>query len=507
MKRIINFSTPASLSLRGATTLTRSLSLSKCNPLLKPLSIIFVIALFAIAPAFQAQAQGVTFTTNLADSYTVTAGGNITLTIVATFPPSAIQSYEWYVIYTSGLSGPVSNNAVCSGQGSPSLTLTNVPASYNGNKYYCKVSGGVNSNTATLTVAPITVTGITITKQPDLVYLEGISLNLNGLVVELTYSNGTKEDVEAFNFAAKEITTYINSVAVDGISSGTVLSIAAHNGQRITVTCNGHSAYTNQLTVVAPPTFNPHPVSQSVAAGGTVAFTAAATASTGTLFYRWEVSPKGGANWVNVHDLLPSGSFSVNQSSTLTLTNVPASLDGYRFRCNVDNWIGSAGYNYYSNPATLTVTSASAVTYAVTVNGGTGSGSYAASATVYITADAPAAGKEFDVWTTTSAGVSFADATAASTSFTMPANAVAVAATYRDDPTGNEQLTQDAGQLKAYAANGMLYVSGLQEGATLRVYNLVGALVYHGIAANAETQRQTGEDLSPVAKSQHHLSS
>ena len=34
----------------------------------------------------------------------------------------------------------------------------------------------------------------------------------------------------------------------------------------------------------------------------------------------------------------------------------------------------------------------------------------------------------------------------------------------------------------------MLYVSGLQEGATLRVYNLVGALVYHGIAANAETQ-------------------
>jgi hypothetical protein len=288
------------------------------------------------------------------------------------------------------------------------------------------------------------------------------------------------------DFAAKGITTSINGVAVT--HNETVLSIAAHNGQRITVTCNGHSADTNPLTVVAPPTFNPHPVNQSVAAGGTVTFTVAATASTGTLHYFWHFSPKGSSNWDNVGDFihgLPSGSYSGETTNTLTLTNVPASLDGYSFRCNVVNWIGLAGYYNYSNPATLTVTSASAVTYAVTVNGGTGSGSYAAGETVGIAANTAPAGKEFDRWTTTSPGVSFANATAASTSFAMPANAVTVTATYKD-AVANEDIQANA--LKAYAANGALYVSGLTAGQPYSVYSILGVLIYQGVAPDAETQ-------------------
>ncbi len=72
-------------------------------------------------------------------------------------------------------------------------------------------------------------------------------------------------------------------------------------------------------------------------------------------------------------------------------------------------------------------------TYTVMVTGGTGGGSYAAGATVTITAGAAPEGKEFDKWTT-SDGVIFADASAASTIFTMPAKAVSVTATYRDIP-------------------------------------------------------------------------
>jgi hypothetical protein len=41
--------------------------------------------------------------------------------------------------------------------------------------------------------------------------------------------------------------------------------------------------------------------------------------------------------------------------------------------------------------------------------------------------------------------------------------------------TGNEQLTND--QLKAYAQDGVLYISGLAAGAELRVYNVMGVLV------------------------------
>jgi len=69
-------------------------------------------------------------------------------------------------------------------------------------------------------------------------------------------------------------------------------------------------------------------------------------------------------------------------------------------------------------------------TYAVTVTGGTGGGNYEAGATVTITANTPPAGQQFANWTTASEGVSFADANRASTTFTMPANAVTVAAQF-----------------------------------------------------------------------------
>jgi hypothetical protein len=87
---------------------------------------------------------------------------------------------------------------------------------------------------------------------------------------------------------------------------------------------------------------------------------------------------------------------------------------------------------------TVTVTVASppappaATTYAVTVTNGTGSASYEEGATVTITANAPATGKVFDTWT--SDDVTFASATSVTTTFVMPANAVTVTATYKDDP-------------------------------------------------------------------------
>jgi hypothetical protein len=71
-------------------------------------------------------------------------------------------------------------------------------------------------------------------------------------------------------------------------------------------------------------------------------------------------------------------------------------------------------------------------TYPATVNNGTGGGSFAEGATVTITANAPENGKVFDTWTGDN-GVSFGDATKESTSFVMPANAVTVTATYKED--------------------------------------------------------------------------
>ena len=57
-------------------------------------------------------------------------------------------------------------------------------------------------------------------------------------------------------------------------------------------------------------------------------------------------------------------------------------------------------------------------------------------------------------------------------------------------PVGNEAIKAPGAKpaLQAYASNGILYVSGLQAGKPLNVYNLAGQLVYTGVAKAAELQ-------------------
>ncbi|MBE5924874.1 MAG: hypothetical protein E7271_10510 [Lachnospiraceae bacterium] len=73
------------------------------------------------------------------------------------------------------------------------------------------------------------------------------------------------------------------------------------------------------------------------------------------------------------------------------------------------------------------------VKFAVVVKNGIGEGQYKEAETVTIKADYPADGKQFDKWITED-GVAFASATSSTTTFTMPAKAVTVTATYKDIP-------------------------------------------------------------------------
>lgn len=98
-----------------------------------------------------------------------------------------------------------------------------------------------------------------------------------------------------------------------------------------------------------------------------------------------------------------------------------------------------------------------ATKYNVTVTNGTANPTSAKEgATVTITANAPAEGKAFDKWTTTS-GVTFADENASSTTFVMPASAVTVEATYKDAPWDGDlsKLTAQSTAAFATATDGM----------------------------------------------------
>ncbi len=79
-----------------------------------------------------------------------------------------------------------------------------------------------------------------------------------------------------------------------------------------------------------------------------------------------------------------------------------------------------------------------ALKYAVTVQNGTGSGEYEQGQTVTITADAPEEGKQFKGWKVEKGAVILGDSNAATTTFTMPAEAVSITAVYVDNPDATD---------------------------------------------------------------------
>ena len=95
------------------------------------------------------------------------------------------------------------------------------------------------------------------------------------------------------------------------------------------------------------------------------------------------------------------------------------------------------------------VKNSAATGYVVTVIKGTASlaagipitDKIAQNTVVTVTADAPEAGKVFDKWVVKSGGMTLADAASAVTTFTMPANDVALAASYKDAPVATYSLT------------------------------------------------------------------
>ena len=103
-----------------------------------------------------------------------------------------------------------------------------VTASYNG--YTCDV---------TITVKPDTMTGISITHEPNMSYNSGDKLNLTGLVVSAQYASGNTVELGSGVYATDP-------------AKNTELTVAEHNGKRITVTVGSFTAKTTGVLTVSP---------------------------------------------------------------------------------------------------------------------------------------------------------------------------------------------------------------------------------------------------------------
>lgn len=123
------------------------------------------------------------------------------------------------------------------------------------------------------------------------------------------------------------------------------------------------------------------------------------------------------------------------EGASVTITaNAPATgkkfsgwtIDGIS---GLDTTQTSLTFNMPANAVTATANYED-IEYTVTVNGGTGAGTYKKGDSVTITATVPT-GKRFVEWTSES-GITFADKTSVTTTFTMPAGDVTVTASYED---------------------------------------------------------------------------
>ena len=103
-----------------------------------------------------------------------------------------------------------------------------VTASYNG--YTCDV---------TITVKPDTMTGISITSEPNMIYNSGDKLNLTGLVVSAQYTSGDTVELGSGVYATDP-------------AKNTELTVAEHNGKHITVKVGSFTAETTAVLTVRP---------------------------------------------------------------------------------------------------------------------------------------------------------------------------------------------------------------------------------------------------------------
>jgi hypothetical protein len=286
-------------------------------------------------------------------------GGVVSYTVAAT---GAGLTYQWQE--NTGVSwNNITNGGIYQNATTPTLTLNGVASAMNGYQYRSVVSGTctpspVTSNLVTLNVgtAPVlTASPVSVAKCLGSSHTFVAGATGTGLVAQwqLSTDNGT---------------TW-NNVTNGGVYSGATTSNLTITG--MTATMNGYqyrcvftgycpspvttSAAT--LTVNSPAAIVSNPVNSTVCEGGTTAFSITAS-GTPTLIYQWQVN--FGSGFVNVNPNLPYFASSNSTTPTLTVSNIPALLNGTQFRCVVYSNTCLGPVN--SGTATLTVNTLPAIT-------------------------------------------------------------------------------------------------------------------------------------------------
>jgi uncharacterized protein (DUF736 family) len=277
-------------------------------------SVISDIATLIVKPAVSITTQP--------KSVTVSAGGTAKFTIAAT---GSSLTYQWQCRNADVSAWTTLKTATAT------LTVSNVPESINGRQYRCIVKSGdtsVTSSVVTLTVTSGSVTKITTQPKSQTAGA--------GSTVKFTVAatgNNLSYQWQCRNAGVSAWTTLKTATATLTVSN--VPASISGRQYRCTVKGTNGSVISNiaTLTVVAATKITTQPKSATVKAGGTATFTIAATGK--NLKYQWQCAESGTTKWVNLKTATPK----------LTVSKVPVSIDGRKYRCIVTGDGGSVTSN------------------------------------------------------------------------------------------------------------------------------------------------------------------
>lgn len=282
---------------------------------------------------------------------TICEGANTSFSVTATGTDS---TYQWQVDNGSGFANVI-NNSIYSGATTATLSLTNPAPAYNSYQYRCVV-GGICTPSLTSTAATLTINSIPrATTQPSSSTIclgSNASFTYNATGTGLSYQ--WYENTGSGFVALSDGGVYSGS-ATSTLSFTTPPTTLSGNLYKciVTGTCTPViTSDTVKLTVNSPVTLSASPADQSVCVGSNTSFTVAATGT--SISYQWQVD--NGSGFANLSDT--TGIYSGSTTTSLTLTNVIAAKNGYKYRCVLT---GVCGPIVNTTTATLTVNTIPAI--------------------------------------------------------------------------------------------------------------------------------------------------
>lgn len=283
----------------------------------------------------------------------VCLGSSTSFTISAT---GTSINYQWQV-NSSGTWADISSagsGPSYSGFNSPSLSLTGVQTSNNGNQYRCIVSGTCSPDAISNAVQ------LTVLTPPSIVSSPGNQTVCPGQ--QATFAVSAQGSSLGYQWQVNTSGSWVNinsagsSPSYSGFTSATlnVNTISTqHTGTKYRCIVSGACNPTTQsaeatLTVNVPPYFSAMPQNATLCEDGNTQFSIQGAGT--NIVYQWQI--KSGSTWTNISAAGSSPQYSGWNTASLGLSNVPLSYNGDSVRCIVS---GTCSPNAVSNSAALRV--------------------------------------------------------------------------------------------------------------------------------------------------------